>query len=184
MVPREVDKLLKNLINLSKYVYNKGYVSSKGGNLSGVIGNCMLIKMSGVSLGNLKPKHLIIVKDFKEKTQVDKASIDYLIHREIYIKTGAKYVIHCHPNPIIRYTILNPEKDIVHPIDLEGSYYLPEGIPIVKGEHQTIYKQIGKLAGNYKVIVESGHGIYVWGNSPEEVKNLTELSVEIFNCLL
>ena len=184
MRPVDIDKAIKTLLFLARYAYKRGYVSSKGGNLSYRISHDILIKKSGTSLRSIKPRDFILVRNFPSKSKVDGASIDYLIHREIYLNTNGKIVLHCHPHEIIKYTLKHEEAEVIYPVDLEGGYYLSKGIPVVKGDHADIYHEIGRKSLDYKIIIESGHGIYVWGTDPNEVINLLELAISIVNLQL
>lgn len=178
-----MDYITRKLIFLARYSYRRGYVASRGGNLSGRVLNDMLIKRSGVSFRDIRAKDIILVRNFHKKMQVPNASIDYLIHREIYLKTDAKYVLHCHPPSIVRYTIAISD-NYIYPQDLEGRYYLRSGIPVVEGDHATIYRVIGELVSNHNIIIEKKHGVYVWGFSIKEVTNMLELAVEVISHIL
>lgn len=183
MKPLDVDHITRKLIFIARYSHKRGYVYSKGGNVSGRQANDMLIKRSGVSFRSLKARDIILIRNFHKKKQVLNVSIDYLIHREIYLKTNAKYVLHCHPPIIIKYT-LNTSETHIYPRNLEGHYYFKAGIPIVRGDHEKIYKIIGKLAKENHVLVEAGHGVYIWGTTEEEVLNLLEMTSEIVSHLI
>lgn len=184
MRPIDIDKAIKTLLFLARYAYKRGFVSSKGGNLSYRISSDMLIKKSGTSLRSIRPKDLILVRNFSSKPKVNNVSIDYMIHREIYLNTNGKIVFHCHPHDIIKYTLKHEKTNVIYPVDLEGGYYLSKGIPVVKGDHANIYHEIGKKSIDYKIIIESGHGIYVWGTDPNEIMNLLELAISIVNLQL
>ena len=183
MRPLDIEYITKKLIFLARYSYKKGYVYSKGGNISGRKNYDMLIKRSGVSFRNLKAKDIILVRDFHKKEKVRGVSIDYMIHREIYLKTNANYVLHCHPPIIVKYTLDTTEEHI-YPRDLEGRYYLKSGIPIVKGEHSNIYNIIGELAKSHYIIIEKGHGIYIWGHTEKDVLNMLEMATEVVSHIL
>jgi len=184
MKPLDIDNALTQLIYLARYTYNKGFTSSKGGNISYRLSkNIMIIKKSGVALRNLRPRDLIIVRNFRSRNKVNNASIDYLIHKEIYLNTPARIVLHAHPTNIIKYTLKIETAKII-PIDLEGKYYLNDGAPVVKGTHDTVFKEIGIKSRKYRIIVEKGHGIYVWGEDINEIINNLELIREITYLLL
>jgi L-fuculose-phosphate aldolase len=165
--PLVIDKLIKILINRGKELYLKGYVIGNGGNLSAFINNHIIIKKSGESLGKLSPSSFVLVHISLD--HAPEASIDYKIHREIYLNTSSTYVIHAHPSYLIKYTIINGNKTYFIPQDFETKYHLGEKIPIISGKHMHIHGKIGRLAKKYNLIIEKGHGIYIHGTNLDEL---------------
>ncbi len=179
--PIEISSLIKNLIKLSRYVYDRGYTVANGGNISARVNESfILIKKSGSSLGRLIPADLLIVPLSKEN--VPKASIDYPIHRAIYLNTNSKYVLHVHPVNVISFSLKTSK--CFTPCDFESKYYLGECVPIIEGEHYNIYKKIGELSQNNNTIIEKTHGIYVHGMKPIEILYQVERLEHAVNILL
>ena len=158
------------LIKWAKKIYEKGYVVAKGGNISRRENDIIFIKKSGVSMGDLSIDDIIPVK-IDEETPMG-ASIDYMIHREIYLNTDSTVVIHAHPEYTIAISIELDE--YFEPIDLESKLYL-QRVPIITGDHFTIHPKIGEKAVESRLIIEKGHGIYIHGKSFRECFQLLEL---------
>jgi L-fuculose-phosphate aldolase len=151
-------------MQLGRLVYANGYVVSNGGNLSARVDSKVIIKKSGRSLKALTPRDFIITSLSNKK--VEGASIDYRIHREIYLNTNSNYVLHSHPVIVIILSILS--SNYIVPLDFESKYYLGE-IPVIEAPHSSIYKSIGKLSSKNKIIVEKGHGVYIHGRDTSEL---------------
>ncbi len=157
--PLTLSGCIRDLMWLARVVYKHGYVVASGGNLSVRIGEYILIKKSGCSFSSLVPKDFILTNLNNET--VEKASIDYKIHRSIYLNTKSKYVLHAHPETVISISFESPES--FNPIDFESKYYLGDSIPIVSGDHSSIYEEIGRLSSSNTIIIERGHGVYIHG---------------------
>jgi len=165
------------IIRWGKALYNNGYVRGLGGNLSIRVGDYIFIKRTGKCLGFLSKEDIVKVniREFSKD-----ASIDLKIHQEIYNNSSSLAIIHAHPAYTI--TISFYVNNFLRPIDLEGKYYIKE-VPVIEGEHQSIYSKIGQLAKNYNIIVERGHGVYVHQKSLEQcfyLIEMLELSAKIY----
>jgi|Deesub1362B_J571_1020462.scaffolds.fasta_scaffold00004_85 L-fuculose-phosphate aldolase len=171
-------KLISDLLYWAKKIYRDGYVVAKGGNISARSGDVIYIKRSGVSMENLTSNDIVTVNI--ERKEDAEASIDYHIHREIYLNTDSNVVIHAHPKYIISLSIY--QENYFEPIDFESRYYLGK-IPIVKGDHFAVHKDIGRYSIENNVIIEKSHGVYIHGKTFEDCYRLLELSehaAEIF----
>ena len=163
--PYILSSLLKKLIWLGKEAYSHGYVIANGGNLSCRIDDYIIIKKSGCSLDSLTPRDFLISSLNKER--VRGASIDYKIHRAVYLKSTSTFVLHAHPENVIALSI--QIEDSFSPLDFESRYYLGNKIPIVSGDHKNIHRKIGSLSPKNKIIIEKGHGVYIHGESVIEL---------------
>ncbi len=157
--PYVLSSFLRKLVWLGKEAYSHGYVVANGGNLSCRIDDFIVIKKSGCSLGSLTPQDFLISSLIKER--VRGASIDYKIHRAIYLNSTSTFVLHAHPENVIRLSIQTG--DSFSPLDFESKYYLGNKIPIVSGDHKSIHRKMGPLSSKNKIIIEKGHGVYIHG---------------------
>jgi|GEM_PF-1751674 L-fuculose-phosphate aldolase len=170
--PYVLSPFLKKLIWLGKKAYSHGYVVANGGNLSCRIDDFIVIKKSGCSLSSLTPRDFLITSLNKER--VREASIDYKIHRAIYLNSTSLFVLHAHPENVIALSIQTG--DSFSPLDFESKYYLGNKIPIVSGNHKNIHRKMGLLSSENKIIIERGHGVYIHGKSVIELfRNLERL---------
>ena len=167
----KISNLIRDLMSLGHIVYDKGYTIANGGNISARINESyIIIKKSGSSLGYLKPADLLVASLSKE--YIPGASIDYSIHRAIYLNTDSKYILHVHPTNVISLSLRLSECFI--PQDFESKYYLGECVPVVEGEHHIIHRKIGDISKNNNVIIEKAHGVYMHGVNVEELFYQTE----------
>jgi len=167
-----LDKILNSLTRVARYLKEKNYVEANGGNISARLSRSrILIKRSGISFKDLIPKHLITV-DLSEENPPHVSS-DYLIHRYIYLKTDAKYIIHVHPSNLVSITYkLNELK----PITYDSKVILGDAIPILNPHnHFDLIKLIDKKILAKGIIIEKGHGVYVFGSDIMKLVNLIEV---------
>ena len=165
-----------------KKLDDAGLVSSRFGNISVRTKNGLLIKRTGVMLGNITgPEDLVEVglhpsKDDEDDSNESYASTETPSHRAIYLSTNAKAIIHAHPRFGIVESIL--QKDEVKPLDTEGLPFLGT-IPIIDGEtgSQILYDNVYKLfsTGKYKGALNRGHGSFAIGADLADCFNTTAM---------
>lgn len=159
-----------------------GLVSSRFGNISVRTKNGLMIKRTGVMLGNINgPEDIVEVglypsEDDEDDSIESLASTETPSHRAIYLNTNARAVIHAHPRFGIVESLL--QKDEIKPLDTEGLPFLGV-IPIVDGEtgSQLLYDNIGKIfsTGKYKGVLNRGHGSFAIGDSLGDCFNTTAM---------
>lgn len=165
-----------------------GLVSSRFGNISVRTKNGLLIKRTGVMLGDIQgPEDLIEVGLHPSEEDEDDsaesydsaesaASTETPSHRAIYLSTNAKAVIHAHPRFGIVESLL--QKEEVVPLDSEGLPFLGT-IPVVDGVtgSQELYDNISKIfsTGKYKGVLNRGHGSFAVGASLADCFNTTAM---------
>ena len=165
-----------------KKLDDAGLVSSRFGNISVRTKNGLLIKRTGVMLGNITgPEDLVEVglhpsKDDEDDSNESYASTETPSHRAIYLSTNAKAIIHAHPRFGIVESIL--QKDEVKPLDTEGLPFLGT-IPIIDGETgtQLLYDNVYQLfsTGKYKGALNRGHGSFAIGADLADCFNTTAM---------
>ena len=165
-----------------KKLDDAGLVSSRFGNISVRTKNGLLIKRSGVMLGNINgPEDLVEVglhpSDDDESDSIESlASTETPSHRAIYLSTGARAIIHAHPRFGIIESLL--QKDEVKPLDTEGLPFLGT-IPIIDGEtgSQLLYDNVSRLfsTGKYKCALNRGHGSFAIGADLADCFNTTAM---------
>lgn len=169
-------KIIQDLINLSKKAYELGLTIGRSGNISGRIrDNIIIIKKTGRSLNNLKPKDFVIT-DLLSDDVPNNVSSDYLIHREIYLSNPKiRYILHVHPAKLIKLTLSTKETKII-PQTYEGKIYFGNEIPIVREEHDNLHRILKKYINdiNKRFLIEAGHGVYVYSYNPDEILPILE----------
>jgi L-fuculose-phosphate aldolase len=153
---------------IGRDLYIADMVSSHGGNVSIRLGDRIIIKRRGAMLGNLKPHDLIETGLEKNDSGVALASTELIVHRQIYKKTPALAICHCHPRTAIALSLSREE---IVPIDNEGSYLLKK-VPIIWEEFASGTPEMAnKLANalqNYKIVMLRGHGSFAIGQTLDE----------------
>jgi L-fuculose-phosphate aldolase len=165
-----------------KKLDDAGLVSSRFGNISVRTKNGLMIKRTGVMLGNISgPEDLVEVglypsEDDDYDSNESSASTETPSHRAIYLNTNARAVIHAHPKFGIVESLL--QKDEVVPLDTEGLPFLGI-IPVVDGAtgSQELYDNISKIfaTGKYKGVLNRGHGSFAVGDSLADCFNTTAM---------
>ncbi|MEM0115587.1 MAG: class II aldolase/adducin family protein [Thermoplasmata archaeon] len=147
--------------------------SSHSGNISARVGDYMYIKKHGKMVGFLERSDIMKL-DLKSEEGYEGASVEVYAHKNIYLNTDAKAIIHAHTPYAIVMSIL---MDRIEPVDEEGKFYL-EYIPIIKAERAVasmeIAEKLGEVLRDNMVAVVSGHGTFARGENLEEaLKYLT-----------
>ncbi len=116
----------------------------------------------------------IMKLDLRSDEGYEGASVEVYAHKNIYLKTDAKAIIHAHTPYAIVMSIMN---DKIEPADEEGKFYL-EYIPVIKAEMAVasleIAEKLGETLKDHMVAVVRGHGTFARGESLDEaLKYLT-----------
>jgi L-fuculose-phosphate aldolase len=144
-----------------------GINASHSGNISVRVGEKIYITRTGCMLGDIQPGD--ICEDYIESSHIGIASREIIVHRNIYKKTNAKAIIHCHPPYTITLSIT--EKEII-PIDSEGNLFLNK-VPILEtkqtiGSEEVAEKIPGYINETGKIAVLKYHGSFSIGENLEE----------------
>ncbi|MDH4127863.1 MAG: class II aldolase/adducin family protein [Spirochaetota bacterium] len=97
----------RQIVEVGKWLYNKGLVAATDGNLSIRLGDRIITTPSGVSKGFLKENELVIVNSKGEKVGGSgKPSTEVKMHLAVYkIRPDVNAVLHAHPPKSIAFTI-------------------------------------------------------------------------------
>jgi Ribulose-5-phosphate 4-epimerase and related epimerases and aldolases len=153
-----------------------GLVSSRFGNISIRTKNGLIIKRTGVMLGQINGPEDVVEVGLQPSDPLGDASTETQSHRTIYLNTDAKAIIHAHPPFAIVESLL--QKDEIMPLDSEGLPFLGT-IPIVDGAtgEQQLWDHLARVlaAGKYKGVVNRGHGTFAWGPDLKDCFNTTAM---------
>jgi L-fuculose-phosphate aldolase len=162
------ERIYEQIRDIGRDLYVQGMISSHGGNISVRVGDRVIIKRRGAQLGRLKPSDLIETSIEKNDSGVVLASTELLVHRNIYMKTPALAVVHCHPRTAIAFSL---SRDEIVPIDNEASYLLKK-VPVVTEEFASgtpeMAHKVADALQQYKIIMLRGHGSFAIGQTLEE----------------
>mgnify|MGYP003551619841 FL=1 len=106
-------------------LFAQGLISATAGNFSVRTKGGFLITKSGVQKARLTPEDLLEVP--LEGPIPEGASVESVVHREVYRRTGARALVHAHPRVAVA---LSFHLSRLRPLDLEGQHYLKE-VPVL-----------------------------------------------------
>lgn len=158
---REISKFGKKLVEY-------GLADSHFGNISLRVGDKVLITRSGSMLDELDENQVVEV-DLDTPSSFDIiASSETIVHREIYRRTSALAIIHCHSPYAVVESMLTDE-DLIVPADSESLYVLHE-IPIVAGGigSEQLAEESADALADHKAAIIKGHGPIAVGKIVEE----------------
>ncbi len=172
MIPPEI---FGKMERIGRMLESRGLIlSARSGNISVRVGDTVYIKRSGAMMGYLKEGD-IIEADIREKTP-EGASVEYKVHRAIYLNTDFTAVIHTHtPYAIIE----SMEGGDMVPVDAEGRYYF-ESIPVLDVKEaissDEVAEKIPEIIRKYGVVVVKGHGTFAAATNLEDAfSRITEV---------
>lgn len=164
----DLSLLKKEIVEVGKRIYNRGYVASNDGNISARIDEKrILITPTGVSKGFMKPEDLIVVdlngkKLSGKKNQSSESNMHLRIYKD---RPDVMSVCHSHPPYATGFAVAGIHMD---------KMILPEviislgKIPIVEyGTTGTdeLYKMISKYIKDFDAFLLENHGALTVGTS-------------------
>jgi L-fuculose-phosphate aldolase len=159
-----------------KKLGESGLVSSRFGNISVRTANGLLIKKTGVMLDSIESKDDVIEVGMEPSPGDKEASSETSSHRAIYLATGAKAIIHAHPQFAIVESLLC--KDEIKPLDSEGLPFLGT-IPVVDGDSgsKELFDNLTRVLspGKVKGVMNRGHGSFAIGPDLKDCFNTTTM---------
>ncbi len=163
-----LDSLKKELINIGKRVYDRGYVASNDGNISVRIdNNSVLITPTGVSKGFMQSEDLIILDMNGNLVEgKKKPSSESNMHIQIYkARPDVNSVCHAHPPYATAFAVAGIPLD---KMVLPEAVIVLGAVPVVEyGTPSTdeLYKSISKYILDYDAFMLANHGALTVGNS-------------------
>lgn len=143
--------------------------NSHSGNMSIRNNRLMSITRSGAMLHRLEFCDIVETVIEGEDQQSSRASRERPVHRAIYLGTSAQAIVHAHPPHLIA---LSFNTDLFKPIDAEGAYFFPEGIPVIEVENAIASEEVaGKVTPALKkfpIVIVRGHGTFAVGATLED----------------
>jgi len=159
-----------------KKLEQAGLVSSRFGNISVRTKDGLLIKRTGVMLGDICRQEDLVEVGLNLSDPLGEASTETQSHRTIYLATDARAVIHAHPPMAIVESLLD-EKEVI-PLDSEGLPFLGT-IPIVDGMtgEQRLWDNLARVcrAGRGHGLLNRGHGSFAFGPDLADCFNTTAM---------
>ena len=139
---------------IGRKLFIRGLNNSHSGNISVRQNNEIHITRTGSMLDDLTVDDIVEVSLFPDKRKDKKASMEFLVHRAIYLANnhmGA--IVHAHAPYAI---VLAYNRDEIIPYEQEGAFYLKK-IPVLKVKKtiasSEVAEKIISYVGNYKSII-------------------------------
>ncbi len=192
------DKAARDLVEVGKNFYQRGWVLSTSGNFSAVFSEdpvCIAITPSGVEKGSMRPEEILAVgADGRTLNGEVRPSAETPLHLMLVRSKSARAVLHTHS---VWSTFLSELHASESGLAIEG-YEMLKGLSGVKThkhvEWLPIIENSQEMSNHLELIVErelarhpaahgfllQGHGLYTWGTDLKEAKR----HVEAFEFLL
>jgi len=162
------------LIKAGELLHKEGLVDARAGNLSVRVDDRVFITRTGANLGTLSPEDIVELPLHEKHILEERASSEWIVHREIYLQTHHKAVVHAHP----LYTVLiSMQWDRIEPRDSEGRAILGfvEVIPDYPSGSPLLAQAVAQALKTSKIAVVKGHGVFSAGKDPLEAYTLTSI---------
>ena len=166
------DTILAQFQTVGSDLFVRGLITSHGGNMSIRDHDRIIITRSGCMLGHIGERDLVEAGIDDSETPKN-ASSEIAVHRAIYRHTPTLAVVHAHPAHAIALSLTD---DKIEPMDVEGSYYMPN-VPII-GRGEKVYG--GKMADDIaralfdnRAVVVSAHGSFAAGRDLYDALHFT-----------
>ena len=157
----------QEIARFGRKVVSSGLTSSRFGNISVCQDDRIFITATGSMLDELDSSTVVEVS-LDHPCEMDKiASIETCVHREIYLNTGKKAIIHTHSPYAVVLSMLEVES--VEPIDSEGILLLG-AVPIIEGRLGTdmLARAASIALQSHSACIARGHGVFAAGRSLRE----------------
>ena len=157
------DAVLEQFQSVGNDLFLRGLITSHGGNMSISDGDRIIITRSGCMLGHITQGDLVEAGVSPDDDTPKNASSEIAVHRAIYRHTPTLAVVHAHPAHAIALSFID---DVIAPLDVEGSYYMPS-VPII-GRGEKVYggkmaDDIAKALVDNRIALVYGHGSFAAG---------------------
>lgn len=158
-------------ISWGKYLQDCKLIHGSAGNLSFRDGKVIYVTKSGSFLGRLSDEQVVSF-NLEEKIPKD-ATVEAVVHREVYLNSDAKCVVHTHPLYVVTSTI-NTDNKYFTALDEEGITYFGGIVPIVDAKSGTadLAKKVASVLSKSDAVIVRGHGIFTKGDSFEKAVNI------------
>lgn len=185
------DKVRREICEIGKRIYNRGYVAANDGNISVKIDrNGVLCTPTGVSKGFMTPDMICKVNmegETLETNGINRPSSEIKMHLRIYKeRTDVNAVVHAHPPFGTAYAVMN------RPLDkalIPESVLLLGSVPVAKyGTPSTdeIPDAISEYLQDYDAMLLQNHGALTYGLELEsayhKMESLEFLAKIMFLC--
>ncbi|MBF0500828.1 MAG: class II aldolase/adducin family protein [Candidatus Riflebacteria bacterium] len=155
-------------------LFTAGLNNSHSGNMSMRLNRMLVITRTSSMLHRLEHGDLIETLIDGEDAATRLASREIPVHRAIYRTTKADAVVHAHPPHVVALSLSG---NCIQPLDAEGAYYFPMGIPVVAVRNAVgsdeVAGAVPPVLKQFPIVVVKGHGTFSIGETLEECLHWT-----------
>ncbi|WP_117238082.1 fuculose-1-phosphate aldolase [Thermus sediminis] len=161
-------KVFSTFRQVGEDLFRQRLISATAGNFSVRTKEGFLITKSGVQKAHLTPEDLVEVP--LEGPIPEGASVESVVHREVYRRTPAWALVHAHPRVAVALSL---HLDRLLPLDLEGQLHLKE-VPVLSPKSasgtEEAARAVAEALRHSRVCLLRGHGAFARGGKekPEE----------------
>ena len=166
---------INEIIKYGKLIDKYGLIASHSGNISVRNNDKILITATGTMLAYLNESDIIETSLFVDDENLKYASMETVVHKEIYKNSDAKAIIHAHPVYSISLSMVLDE---FVPIDSEGKYILGQ-VPVLKAKQTVASKEVADkipvFFEKHKAVLVKSHGSFAVADSLEKAFYFTSV---------
>lgn len=175
--------VVKSVIEVSEYVFERGLVSGKAGNVSVRFKNdgkdVVAITPTLKSLADLKEEDIVLIDENGKNLTKGKPSSEYNMHLAIYReKPEINGIVHTHSPYATGFAFSDKKIKRLEGFGAIKSEYLKE-IPYEKPGSLELAESAAKALKDEDVIILKNHGIIATGETVQEAGALVEFTEEI-----
>lgn len=167
------DAVLEQFQQVGQGLFNAHLIGTHDGNLSLRLGDTFVITRHNAMKAHLKREDLVEISLTGADDDLKVASMEALVHRQIFLETGTQAIVHAHSVDAIALSLKVEE---IEPLDLEGSYLLGK-VPVlskdVSGDEALRAKTVAGALKMDKIVIIRGHGTFSTGKDLFEAMHWT-----------
>ncbi|WP_297983635.1 class II aldolase/adducin family protein [uncultured Methanobrevibacter sp.] len=176
-------EIVKSVVEMSAYVFERGLVSGKAGNVSGRFktesGDIIAITPTLKSLADLREEDIILVDIDGKNLTKGKPSSETGMHLEIYkAKEDVNGIVHTHSPYATGFAFSNQKIKRLEGFGAIQSEYIKD-IEYFKPGSVELAQNAAEALKNEDVIVLKNHGVIATGATVKEAATLVEFVEEI-----
>ncbi|AMK16170.1 class II aldolase/adducin family protein [Methanobrevibacter olleyae] len=176
-------EIVKSLVEMSAYVFERGLVSGKAGNLSGRFkgesGDIVAITPTLKSLADLSEEDIVLVDENGKNLTKGKPSSELAMHLAIYREKPDVFgIVHTHSPYATGFSFSNKKIKRLEGFGAIKSKYLKE-IEYFKPGSVELAEHAAEALKTEDAIVLKNHGVIATGETVKEAATLVEFVEEI-----
>ena len=176
-------EIVKSVVEMSAYVFERGLVSGKAGNVSarfkGENGDIVAITPTLKSLADLKEEDIVLVDEDGNNLTKGKPSSEVIMHLEIYKNRPDVYgIAHTHSPYATGFAFSNKKLKRLEGFGAIKSEYIKD-IEYFKPGSKELADAASEALKSEDVIILKNHGVIATGETVKEAATLLEFVEEI-----